>query len=110
MGRYKETPQKRLNKLYVAMLQKIMGPISGIVVYLCTWWLVIFCVLPWGGEPHAEEGHGTAGSAPKDPKLRQKFMITTLISAVIWCIIFIIIEIAPISFWEQAKIMAENDG
>lgn len=86
-----------------------MGPVSGVVVYLCTWWTVLFCTLPIGVKPHQEEGMGTAGSAPEIPNLKFKFLLTTIVSAVIWVIIYIMIEMEFVSFLEIAQEMHEED-
>ena len=58
---------------------------TGIMVYVVTWWTVIFAVLPWGGNhpPEVvEKGHAT--SAPARPRLLMKFIVTTVIATVIW--------------------------
>jgi predicted secreted protein len=58
-----------------------------IAVYLIVWWIVLFTLLPFkmgappaptGGDPFAE-----AVGAPSKPKLKVKFLLTTLISALI---------------------------
>lgn len=86
-----------------------MSIASGIVVYICTWWVVIFCVLPWGIEPHQEEGTGTAGSAPKNPRLKEKFIITSIISAVISALIYALIQMELINFYDEALEMWMRD-
>jgi predicted secreted protein len=68
-----------------------MNWVSGIVVYVVVWWLVIFCVLPFGVTA-SEEGHkGFAPSAPVNPRLGLKVLVTTAISAVIWLAIYLFI-------------------
>lgn len=62
-----------------------MGLASGLAVYFITWWTILFAILPWGIE--ADPATGQVG-APKAPKLKQKFIITTLVSAVIWLAIY----------------------
>ena len=78
-----------------------MGWVSGIVVYLLVWWMVVFMVLPWGLE-RDDEGK------PLNPRLKQKVILTTIISSVIWLIIYALIEIEIISFREIAATMAET--
>jgi predicted secreted protein len=75
-----------------------MGPVSGIVVYLLVWWVTLFAVLPWG--VRTDE---TAAGAPANPRLKQKFLITTAVSAVIWCVIAYLIHIRIIDFREFAR-------
>lgn len=79
-----------------------MGWVSGIVVYLLTWWVVIFAVLPIGLK-RDETGK------PENPRLGRKLLTTTLISAVIWLIIYGLIEADIISFREIARTMIEED-
>jgi predicted secreted protein len=75
-----------------------MGWLSGILVYLVVWWLVIFMVLPWGVKPpdNPEPGHAT--SAPDRPMLWRKVAITSVITAVVWGIIYVAIENSWVSF------------
>ena len=75
-----------------------MGWLSGILVYLVVWWLVIFMVLPWGVKPpdNPEPGHAT--SAPDRPMLWRKAAITSVITAVVWVIIYLAIENSWVSF------------
>lgn len=80
-----------------------MGPISGTVVYLIVWWVVIFAVLPFGVRQPDVPDH--SAGAPRDPNIRKKFIITTLISAVIWVIIYILIDIKFVDFRHMAASM-----
>jgi len=87
-----------------------MGFVSGIVVFLITWWVVLFAVLPWGVRSlHEDEAHageieeGNAPSAPTRPRLLTKFLATTAITAVIWLAIFVVIESDLISFRDWAE-------
>jgi predicted secreted protein len=77
-----------------------MGWASGAAVYLIIWWLVIFMVLPWGHQPisgeEIEKGH--ASSAPRRPRIVLKLAVTTVIAAVLWIIVFAIIQSGVISF------------
>jgi len=71
---------------------------EGIVVYVLVWWVVIFAVLPWGVRPSEQFVPGQVQSAPARPCLVMKAGITTLIAAIIWLIIFLIIRSHWISF------------
>ena len=75
-----------------------MGWLSGILVYLVVWWLVIFMVLPWGVKPPDNPGPGHATSAPDRPMLWRKVAITSVITAVVWVIIYLAIENSWVSF------------
>lgn len=64
-----------------------MAITSAIVVFAVTWFLVLFCVLPFGTPSQSEVGEvspGTPRSAPANPRMKRKFAITTLIAIVIW--------------------------
>ncbi len=87
-----------------------MGPVSGIVVYLMIFWTALFCILPWGNKPHNEQGEGLAGSAPKNPRLKQKFLITTIVSAIIWTVIYVLIEMEIVDWRLMAQQMAGEEG
>ncbi len=59
----------------------------AIAIYVICWWIVLFAVLPLrmgakpappGSDPFAE-----AAGAPSNPKMKLKFIVTTIISAVI---------------------------
>ena len=77
-----------------------MNWFTGIVVFVITWWVVLFVVLPWGIQPETdpdrEKGH--MAGAPKKPMLVRKALITTGITAVIWAIIFGVVEAELITF------------
>jgi predicted secreted protein len=58
-----------------------------IALYLIVWWIVLFTLLPFkmgappertGSDPFAE-----AAGAPSSPKLKTKFLLATVISALI---------------------------
>jgi len=66
-----------------------MGWVSGIVVYLMIWWMVIFMVLPFGVKPPEDPEPGHAPSAPERPMLWRKAAITTVISAVVWVVVYL---------------------
>ncbi len=76
-----------------------MGPVSGIVVFLLTWWMVVFMVLPWGLK-RDEQGR------PEDPQLKKKLLVVTGVSIVIWAMIYLLIDSDLISFREIAETMA----
>ena len=79
-----------------------MNWFTGIVVYLLIWWVVIFMVLPWGVQRDESGPQITGPGAPKDPLLKKKFIITTVLSFVIWAIIAALISSDLLSFREWA--------
>jgi predicted secreted protein len=61
--------------------------VSGTMVFFVIWWIVLFMVLPFGIHIEENPRKGFAPSAPKNPNLRKKFFITTVLTAFIWGII-----------------------
>jgi len=61
-----------------------MNAFVGSAVFVIVWFLVLFMVLPWGAHPpeQPEEGHAT--SAPGNPRMGLKLLVTTAIAAVVW--------------------------
>lgn len=57
-----------------------MSLFEFILAYLVGWWLVLFMVLPWGAHPPSEPGKGHAVSAPAQPRLKKKLLITSLLA------------------------------
>ena len=87
-----------------------MNVFTGIVVYLLVWMLTLFTVLPWRAEPEANPERGHAPSAPANPRLGMKFLITTGIAAIIWAVIFALVQVGVIDFHAIAEEMAREDG
>jgi predicted secreted protein len=72
--------------------------VSGTVVFVLSWWVVLFCVLPLGIRP-ANEGHlGHDAGAPANPGIGWRILLTTVIAAVITGIIYYIVRAGWISF------------
>lgn len=69
---------------------------SGIAVYFIIWWVVLFAVLPWGVQNAQEAGEtievGNEPGAPVKPRLLLKALITTVISALIFAIVYVAIS------------------
>ncbi len=57
-----------------------MGIFGIIITYACSWWLVLFMVLPWKVKIAVNPPAGPAASAPIKPLLKQKIIITTLLA------------------------------
>lgn len=72
----------------------------AIGIYVVCWWVILFAVLPIGIRTQQEEGvvsPGTAESAPADPNLRFKFLLTTALAAVVFSIIYVVMAYDLIS-------------
>lgn len=78
-----------------------MGVVSGAVVYLVIWWLVLFMVLPFGVVTQDEAGGatepGTPGSAPAQSRIVLKVSITSAIAAGLWGVFYFIVKYDLIS-------------
>jgi predicted secreted protein len=70
-------------------------------VYFITWWMVLFTILPIGvrlPDENDEVPEGSADSAPVEAYMLRKFVATTVISAVVFAIIYAIITYRLIPF------------
>ena len=77
-----------------------MGWVTGGVVYILTWWVVLFITLPLGVKPTepGETGYGTG--APKQPHLWFKVALTSGLAAVLWLGIYVLVKEPWFSFRE----------
>lgn len=77
-----------------------MGWVSGVAVYIVIWWVVIFMVLPWGVRPIQDNdiAKGHAPSAPLRPLMLRKVVATSAIAAVVWLIVYFVIDSGTITF------------
>jgi predicted secreted protein len=79
-----------------------MSVATGLVVYGLLWWLVLFMVLPFGvrsaGEANEAETPGSMPGAPVRARIWLKFLVTTAISGVLWCIVYWFIAADLVSF------------
>lgn len=74
---------------------------TGIMVYIVTWWVVLFTVLPWGAHPPANPQPGHATSAPEKPRLLLKFAVTTVVAGIVFAALYWFISADYISFRNQ---------
>jgi predicted secreted protein len=77
-----------LSALAVALSSKGFGlTVSGaIALYFVIWWTLLFAVLPFGVRSQVDAGEVALGSepgAPSAPRLREKAVWTTLVSAAV---------------------------
>lgn len=82
---------------------------SGIVVYICVWWMILFMTLPFGVRLDENGPEISGPGAPADPGLKKKVIVTSLISLVIWVIIYFLIQAEFMDFRGTARAMAEKD-
>ena len=59
-----------------------MDPVGALVVFVITWWLSFFCVLPIGVQGQFEDDgevvEGTEEGVPKEPMLKKKAIWATI--------------------------------
>lgn len=59
-----------------------MSLLQTVITYAICWWMVLFMVLPFGVEPEAKPEPGHAPSAPAKPRLKRKFIVTSVLALV----------------------------
>ncbi len=73
-----------------------MGITGSIIVYVMIWWVVFFSVLPLGiqskKETFKESIEGIDPGAPNNPKIAQKFLITTIITSILFIVIYYLVS------------------
>ncbi|NQU62481.1 MAG: DUF1467 family protein [Rhodospirillales bacterium] len=79
-----------------------MGIWTWPAVFIIIWWLVIFMVLPWSAkriEPDKlGEEEGADPDTVKKPNLLMRILLTTVISGVIFGLVYLIVVSGVISF------------
>jgi predicted secreted protein len=63
----------------------------AIAIYVIIWWTVLFAVLPMGVRTQGEDNAvvpGTPESAPTAPRLLRVVVLTTLISAAVYAVLW----------------------
>jgi predicted secreted protein len=85
-----------------------MHPVTGIAIYFVLWWIVLFAVLPWGTRPVTTPDSETGWrGAPERPGMRKKVIATTLVTGVIWVLLYLGITSETLSFREGVLSMPQ---
>jgi predicted secreted protein len=71
---------------------------TGIIVYVLVWWVTLFAVLPLWVTPAEPDDLGYAAGAPQRPRLALKALVTSVVAAVIWLAIYIVVRSPWLSF------------
>lgn len=79
-----------------------MDIMSGIVVYVTVWWITLFTLLPFGAHTVNAPERGHDHGAPQKSYLKIKFIITTVITTILWFVIEYLISINFIDFRAMA--------
>ena len=77
-----------------------MPIVTAIAIYFILWWLCLFLVLPWGVRGQHEDNSVVKGSEPGAPtksRMKRKVLQTTILAAIIWLIIVVVIKYELIS-------------
>src|ERR1700686_1259209 len=85
-----------------------MAWVTGIVVYVLVWWITLFAVLPLWVTPAEPDDPGHAAGAPQKPRLLLKMAITTVVSALIWLAIYLLVRSRWLSFrepWVERRLL-----
>ena len=73
-----------------------MGITGSIIVYVLIWWIIFFSVLPIGIQANKvkfKEGlEGVDPGAPNNPNIAKKFLITTIITSIIFIVIYYLVK------------------
>ena len=70
-----------------------MSFISIFAIYFIVWWVTLFAILPIGVTTSAapdDVSKGTNGSAPDNPRMGLKVVITTVVAAVIVALFYFV--------------------
>ena len=74
-----------------------MGITGSIIVYVMIWWIIFFSILPVGiksnKEAFRDSIEGADPGAPKNPKIGKKFLITTIITSILFIMIYYIVDL-----------------
>jgi len=69
-----------------------MGITGSIIVYVMIWWIIFFSILPVGIQSNKETFkdtiEGSDPGAPKNPKIGKKFFMTTIITSILFIVIY----------------------
>ena len=86
-----------------------MSWFTACMVYIMTWWIVLFAVLPFGVRPEAAADQRTGWrGAPARPRIGRKMIVTTFVALVIWTGIMVVIRSDWFSFRAAALLMPDN--
>ena len=64
--------------------------LTFLVIFVISWWLILFLVLPVGISKQKNVKFGNDPGAPNEPMVKKKFLITTIIALILTLIIIFI--------------------
>ena len=84
-----------------------MGITGSIIVYVLIWWIIFFSVLPVGIQSNKgrfrEKLEGIDPGAPDNPKIARKFLITTIITSIIFIVIYYLVKLDLLNLREYLQ-------
>lgn len=87
-----------------------MSWISAAAIYFIIWWTVLFATLPFGLRTQDDDDDvtlGTVSSAPRGPHVRRAFLRTTIISAVVYGLFYMLTHVVGLGFDDIPRIVPE---
>jgi len=83
-----------------------MSVTTIIAIYVLLWWVTFFAVLPFGVRSQHESGDFAAGTDPGAPAVHRvwiKILYTTVISAVIFAVLYFVYvnDLLPLEFLKR---------
>jgi predicted secreted protein len=75
-----------------------MSWVTGVLLYVIIWWVVLFMVLPWGARPPEEPETGHEPGAPAKPMLGRKALATFVLAGIVWLLVYAGIQTEVITF------------
>jgi len=88
--------------------------VKALAIYLIVWWITLFMVLPWRVRTAEEAGEqtqeGHAPSAPLQSMMGRKLIVTTLVSAAIFGVLWYLFEVQGVSVLDIPFIPRFGEG
>ena len=70
-----------------------MSLTGSLIIYVLIWWIVFFALLPIDVNREKKQNiKGIDAGAPENPKIIKKFVYSTLITSIIFIIIFLLVQ------------------
>ena len=80
-----------------------MGWVTAVISYFLIWWVLLFTVLPWGVEKSDATEAGNDPGAPKNPLLKKKIIVTSIMSMILLIVVCMVIETFSDSFYNYMR-------
>ena len=70
-----------------------MSITGSLVVFVCLWWIIFFAILPIDVNREKKENiEGVDPGAPENPKMLKKIILSTLITSLIFIILYLLVK------------------